>query len=117
MKDALGLPPPSQVAPQAAPEAAPQAPPIPGPSGAPLPAAGVLSSAPPPIVVEEDSDDGVQTLAVPFRASSTETYLPMVSTDDSWSTDAEFRFVFYMNHFIVCSGIFFRDLCQPTLLA
>ena len=87
----MGLPEPSQ--------AAPQAPPVPGPSGgAPVlpPVAAALPSAPPPIVVEEiDSDDGVQTLAVPFRAGSSETYLPMVSTDESWSTDAEFRFVYF----------------------
>ena len=88
VKDALGLP---------ASQAAPQAPLVPVPAGgasATLPVAAVNPSAPPPIVVEEaDSDDGVQTLAVPFRAGSSETYLPMVSTDDSWSTDAEFRYV------------------------
>ena len=83
VKDALGLP---------VSQAAPQAPA--GGASASLPVAAVNPSAPPPILVEEaDSDDGVQTLAVPFRAGSSETYLPMVSTDDSWSTDAEFRFV------------------------
>ena len=72
--------------------------PVAGPSSTPpvpvsVPAA---SSAPPPIVLENsESDDDVQTLAVPFRSGSLETFLPMVSTDESWSTDQEFRFIFY----------------------
>ena len=85
MKEALGLP-----------SVPSQAPPAAGPSGLPS-APEVLSSVPPPIVVEHsDSDHEVQTLAVPFQSGSSETFLPMVSTDDSWSTDTEFRFVFYI---------------------
>ena len=70
--------------------------PVAGPSSAPSVSAPVAasSSAPPPIVVENsESDDEVQTLAVPFRSSSSEAFLPMVSIDESWSTDTEFRFV------------------------
>ena len=85
VKEALGLP-------------AVPAPAIPvaGPSSSSVPAPVVASSyAPPPIVVENsESDEDVQTLAVPFRSGSSEAFLPMVSTDESWSTDTEFRFVF-----------------------
>ena len=85
VKAALGLPAaPLQDAPVAGPSAPPVAPPLPSASGAP-----------PPIVLENsESDEDVQTLAVPFRSGSSEAFLPMVSTDDSWSTDVEFRFVF-----------------------
>ena len=94
VKEALGLPLTS---------AAPIAGPIAGPSHAaaiPVAASGnacvapaVISSGPPPIVFEDsDSDPGVQTLAVPFRSGSSDTYLPMISTDDSWSSDTEFRY-------------------------
>ena len=84
VKEALGLP---GVSAPTVPVAGPSAP-------VPVP---VSSSVPPPIVVENsESDDDVQTLAVPFRSSSSEAFLPMVSTDDSWSTDAEFRFVLYV---------------------
>ena len=80
VKEALGLP--AVAAPV----------PVTGPSSAPvLP----VPSVPPPIVLEDDDEtEGVQTLAVPCRAGSSEAFLPMVSTDDSWTTDAEFRFVF-----------------------
>ena len=96
VKEALGLPlPPSS-----------QASPVAGPSGAPpVPVpVQVSSSAPPPIVLENsDSENDVQTLAVPFRSASSEAYLLMISTDDSWATDTEFRFVFsYM--FCLASG-------------
>ena len=74
--------------------------PVAGPSRAfPVAASGAscaspvpaISSGPPPIVLEDsDSDSGVQTLSVPFRSGSSEAYLPMVSTDDSWSSDTEF---------------------------
>ena len=82
VKEALGLP-----ATQAAPVAGPSKPPP-----VPVPVSAASSSAPPPIVLENsESDDDVQTLAVPFRSASLEAFLPMVSTDDSWSTDTEFR--------------------------
>ena len=72
-------------------------PPVAGPSRA-APAAALLG--PPAIVVEDtDSDSGVQTLAVPFRSGSSDAYLPMLSTDDSWTTDTEFRYCFY--HFLL----------------
>ena len=68
--------------------------PVAGPSRPP-PVPTAAASWPPPIVVENsDSDEDVQTLAVPIRSGSSEAFLPMVSTDDSWSTDTEFRFVF-----------------------
>ena len=83
--------------------AAPAAPvasafPVAGPSPATaLAPAPVLpaSSAPPPIILEDGEEpEDVQTLAVPCQAGSSDAFLPMVSTDDSWSSDAEFRFVF-----------------------
>ena len=57
----------------------------------------ILSSSAPPIVAEDsDSEDqNVQTVAVPFRSGNSDTYLPMVSLDDAWHSDAEFRFVLY----------------------
>ena len=74
VKEALGLP-------------SSQAPPVAGPS-LPVP----VPSGPPPILLENsESDDDVQTLAVPVRSGSSEAFLPMVSTDDSWTTDTEFR--------------------------
>ena len=65
---------------------------IPGPSGAAGPSRAATA---PPIVLEDtDSDDpDVQTLAVPFRSGISDTYLPMISTDDSWSSDSVFRYV------------------------
>ena len=81
VKEALGLP--SVPTPVAASGASAAPPPIPAPAAA---------SGPPPIVLEDsDSDNAVQTLSVPFRSGSLEAYLPMVSTDDSWSSDTEFR--------------------------
>ena len=78
VKEALGLP---------------SAAPVAGPSPA-VPAPVISSSVPPPIVVENsDTEADVLTLAVPFRSASSEAYLPMISTDDSWASDAEFRFV------------------------
>ena len=65
---------------------------VPGPSGA----AGPSRAAPaPPIVLEDtDSDDpDVQTLAVPFRSGISDTYLPMINTEDSWSSDSVFRYI------------------------
>ena len=73
------------------------------PVPAPIPVASTSRSAAPPIlssssappIVAEDSDSedqNVQTVAVPFRSGNSDTYLPMVSVDDSWHSDAEFRF-------------------------
>ena len=88
VKEALAS---SPVAPVAGPS---QVPTIPVAASGPSSAPPIISGGPPPIVVEDsgDSDPGVQTLAVPFRAGSSDTYLPMISTDDSWSSDAEFRY-------------------------
>ena len=59
----------------------------------------ILASSAPPIVAEDsDSEDpNVQTLAVPFRSGNSDTYLPMISIDDSWHSDVEFRFVIKKN--------------------
>ena len=64
----------------------------PSPSSVPGPSRTTPSSAPPIIVGDTDSDDpDVQTLAVPFRSGISDTYLPMISTEDSWSSDSVFR--------------------------
>ena len=69
--------------------------PVAGPSSAPPVVSPLASGAPPPIVLENsESEEDVQTLAVPFRSGSSEAFLPMVSTDNSWSTDVEFRYIF-----------------------
>ena len=78
--------------------------PVAGPSSAPpvVPSFPATTGAPPPIVLENsESDEDVQTLAVPIRSGSSEAFLPMVSTDDSWSTDVEFRFVIYISYFFI----------------
>ena len=88
VKDALG----------GASAALPAAIPGPSPAAGPSFSAGFSRSAPaPPIVVEEtDSDDpDVQTLAVPFRSGISDTFLPMISTEDSWSSDSIFRYYYY----------------------
>ena len=59
------------------------------------------SSAPPIVAEDSDSEDqDVQTVAVPFRSGNSDTYLPMVSLDDAWHSDAEFRFVLLSTFFI-----------------
>ena len=63
--------------------------PVAGPSSAP-PVIAPLSGA---LLEHSESDEEVQTLAVPVRSGSSEAFLPMVTTDDSWSSDTEFRFV------------------------
>ena len=42
---------------------------------------------------DSESDSEIPTLALPFRASSaiSENYLPMISTEDKWLTDPEYR--------------------------
>ena len=57
-------------------------------------AAATSSSVPPPILVDDSgSESDVQTLAVPFRSGNSDTYLPMLSTDDSWISDVDFRYL------------------------
>ena len=78
VQSALGLP-AVQDAPVAGPSSAP-------PVIAPLP--GAL-----PLLEHSESEEEVQTLAVPVRSGSSEAFLPMVTTDDSWSSDTEFRYL------------------------
>ena len=74
---------------------APVKPSIPVASSSRSAAPPTISSSAPPIVAEDsDSEDpNVQTLSVPFRSGNSDTYLPMISVDESWHSDAEFRFV------------------------
>ena len=98
VKDALG----------GASAALPAAIPGPSPAAGPSFSAGCSRSAPaPPIVVEEtDSDDpDVQTLAVPFRSGISDTFLPMISTEESWSTDSIFRY-YYFCFFVLALTLF-----------
>ena len=95
VQEALGLP---EVAPSLVkpPALVPAAASVPGPSSSRSTAPPILASTAPPIVAEEsDSDDpDVQTIPVPFRSGNSDTYLPMISLDDSWHSDTEFRFVY-----------------------
>ena len=54
------------------------------------------SQGPPPIQVlesESDEDDAdVQTVTIPFNSASSSTFLPMISVEDRWSTELEFRY-------------------------
>ena len=67
------------------------------------------SQGPPPIQVlqsdSEDDDADVQTVTIPFNSASSSTFLPMISIEDRWSTELEYR---YINIFFF---IFF--LCYP----
>ena len=101
VQEALGL---SSASVSAARQSIPVTAPFPVP--APIPVASTSRSAPPilppssaPPIVAEDSDSedqDVQTVAVPFRSGNSDTYLPMVSLDDAWHSDAEFRFVLFL---------------------
>ena len=96
VQEALGLPVASLPAASAKPSV-PVVPPIPVASTSRSAAPPILSSSSAPPIVAEDSDSedpNVQTLAVPFRSGNSDTYLPMISIEDSWHTDLEFRFVF-----------------------
>ena len=117
VKEALGLPPVAPVVSVAPAFSATPAPPVAGPSSAPAPAPALLAaSAPPPIILEdEDESEDVQTLAVPCRAGSSDAFLPMVSTDDSWSTDAEFRFVILFIALFAGHNISFHLRNEPFL--
>ena len=55
------------------------------------------SSSAPPIIAEASGseDEDFQAIAVPFRSGNSDVYLPMISLDDSWFSDTEFRFVVY----------------------
>ena len=55
------------------------------------------SQGPPPIQVlqsdSEEDDADVQTVTIPFNSASSSTFLPMISTEDRWSTELEFRYL------------------------
>ena len=64
-----------------------------------------LSAGPPQITVidsdspEEDAD--VQSITIPFRSVSSGAFLPMISVDDKWFSEQEFRYFkisFYVSH-------------------
>ena len=105
-KESMGFPPesaPFSAAPIAGPSSSfrPSIPTIPVAPvlGMPSTAVANFSTAPGapsiPIVNDSDSDPEVQSLTIPFRSgsSSSENFLPMVSTDDNWISELEFRFV------------------------
>ena len=54
------------------------------------------SQGPPPIQVleseSEEDDTDVQTVTIPFNSASSSTFLPMISVEDRWSTELEFRY-------------------------
>ena len=94
VQEALGLP-VSAVPPSKAP--APVAVPTSSSSRSTAPPILLSSSAPPIVAEASDSDESdVQTIPVPFRSGNSDTYLPMISLDESWHSDNEFRFVFYI---------------------
>ena len=57
------------------------------------------SQGPPPIQVlesESDEDDAdVQTVTIPFNSASSSAFLPMISVEDRWSTELEFRYFLF----------------------
>ena len=62
----------------------------------PVPAGNSSSVGPPAIDViqDSDSDPDVHSLTIPFRsgATSSEIFIPMISTDDAWITNQELRY-------------------------
>ena len=100
MKEAFGFP--TNVAPGSLPFNGSQLPvspavPVIPPAVPAAPVASASASGIPAIQVlnDSDSDPEVQSLTIPFRSgsSSSENFLPMISTDDSWITEQDFRFV------------------------
>ena len=86
---------------------------VPGPSSRPsipiiasgMPSVAPIQSfsnvaAPPSIAVvnDSDSDPDVQSITIPFRSSTSENFLPMVSTDDTWIAELEFRYFDYFKY-------------------
>ena len=63
------------------------------------------SQGPPPIQVleseSEDDDADVQTVTIPFNSASSSTFLPMISVEDRWSTELEFRYILII-YYIFC---------------
>ena len=59
------------------------------------------SQGPPPIqVLGSDSDDDdadVQTVTIPFNSASSSTFLPMISVEERWSTELEFRYYYFLS--------------------
>ena len=138
VQEALGLP-MSAVPPSKSP-APPVAAPVPSTSRSTAPPVLPSSSAPPIVAEDSDSDDpDVQTLPVPFRSGNSDTYLPMISLDESWHSDNEFRFVYIFSfranntflersHFLdarfalnklfifICVGVIYLRTTTTTLL-
>ena len=63
----------------------------------------MTSQGPPPIQVlqsdSEEDDADVQTVTIPFNSASSSTFLPMISIEDRWSTELEFRYIFHFLKF------------------
>ena len=63
------------------------------------------SQGPPPIQVleseSEEDDADVLTVTIPFNSASSSTFLPMISVEDRWSTELEFRYIVYENSFFL----------------
>ena len=54
------------------------------------------NSGPPAIsVIDPDSDPDVQSITIPFRSASSTNFLPMISVEDKWITELEFRLTFF----------------------
>ena len=102
MKEAFGFP--TNVVPGSLPFNGSQLPvssaaPVISPAVPVAPVASASASGIPAIQVlnDSDSDPEVQSLTIPFRSgsSSSENFLPMISTDDSWISEQDFRFVLF----------------------
>ena len=55
-----------------------------------------VSGGPPPITVvdaaDSDEDADVHSLTIPFRSASSSNFLSMISIEDKWITELEFRY-------------------------
>ena len=81
-----------------APNPAPVAKPVaPVPASAAIPSITVFSATSQE-AEESDSDSEVKTLTIPFRSASGN-FLPMITTEDKWITELEFRFKIILNIF------------------
>ena len=60
-----------------------------------IPVVSAIASGPPPVTIiesgsDEDTSD-VQSLTIPFRSASSGNFLPMISIEDKWISELEFR--------------------------